>query len=213
LLLANSEHVRERIQRLWGRDSRVVYPPVDTEFFTVDDTVRGPELLVLGAQVPYKNAQLAVDLASRKSLPLRVFGDGPEVARLKREAGPSVVFEPGGSRERVRELYRRARALLFCGVEDFGIVPVEAMACGCPVVALGIGGALETVVGEGSEATGVFFDEPTEVALEAALTCLAEREARGELKPEALRSRAILFSWNRFTEATLQANKTLDKLV
>ncbi len=204
-LLANSENVKERIERLWGRGCSVVYPPVDTEFFTPGTEPRGRELLVLGAQVPYKNARLAVTLASRRGLPLRVLGDGPVVGVLRRLAGPTVVFEPSADRERVREAYRQARALLFCGIEDFGIVPVEAMACGCPVVALARGGALETVVGEGEGRTGVFFDEPTEMALNAALAELERVEEAGGFSVDVIRARALGFSVAGFRRGMAEA--------
>ncbi|MEC9464441.1 MAG: glycosyltransferase [Myxococcota bacterium] len=197
-LVANSKYVRDRIKRYWGRDAAVVYPPVDTEFFTPSSAKRSRELLVLGAQVAYKNTTLAIRYATQASAPLRVLGDGPALEGMRSLAGPTVVFEGHVSRERVREAYQQARALLFCGREDFGMVPVEAMACGCPVVALAAGGALESVVGTGREPTGVLFREPSVLALQTALLQLKELEGEGRLTEGSLRRRSLRFSAARF---------------
>ena len=200
VLLANSVHIRDRIARVWGRTASVVYPPVDTDFFVPSERPRSRELLVVGAQVPYKNTSLAVQCATEDSLPLRVIGDGPALADLQKRAGPTVVFEPSASRERVRQAYQHARALLFCGKEDFGIVPVEAMACGCPVVALARGGALESVVETGLYPTGVLFREPSLGALRGALRRLDALERRGLLDDHVARARAARFSMTGFRD-------------
>jgi glycosyltransferase involved in cell wall biosynthesis len=147
--VAISETVRERIARCYGRDSRVIQPPVDTEFYTPDGAPRtarrdGP-YLVVSALVPYKRLDLAVTACSFLGRPLVVIGEGPERARLERLAGPHVTFLGWQPDEVIRDHYRRCKALLFPGEEDFGIVPVEALACGAPVIALGRGGAAETV--------------------------------------------------------------------
>jgi glycosyltransferase involved in cell wall biosynthesis len=136
----------------------VIYPPVDTEFFRPDESGPSGFALVVSALVPYKRIDLAIAACRLARVPLKIAGDGPERASLERAAGPDVQFLGRRSDEEVRELYRRAAVTLLPGEEDFGIVPLEAQACGRPVVALGRGGALETVVpGE----TGVLVGDST----------------------------------------------------
>jgi glycosyltransferase involved in cell wall biosynthesis len=164
--VANSRHVAGRICRYYNRAAAVVYPPVDTVFYHPGAPAPEPHVLIVSALVPYKRIDLAIDACSRAGVPLRVIGDGPQRSALARRAGPAVQFLGAQSGDVLRDEYRRARAVLLPGEEDFGIVPVEAQACGTPVVALARGGALETVIdGE----TGVFFDEPTAASLAAAL--------------------------------------------
>ena len=135
-LVANSGYVAQRIASCWDRAATVVYPPVDTEFYCPDQTPRKGYFAVVGAQVGYKNNALAVEFGTATGTEVRVVGRGPDIEHVRSLAGPSVVFEGHVSRERLREIYREAKALLFCGVEDFGIVPVEAISCGCPVLSL-----------------------------------------------------------------------------
>lgn len=199
-LVANSEFVRQRILRSWKKESQVVYPPVDTHFFTPGSTPRGNEYVVVGAQVAYKNTALAVQAATQCNLPLLVVGEGPAVDACKAVAGPTVRFAGHVSRDALRNIYRAARGLLFCGVEDFGIVPVEAMACGCPVVALAAGGALETVISQDSQETGVFFAEPNVLSLQQAVIELEELWSEGAFAPEVLTTHARRFSEDTFTQ-------------
>ncbi|WP_432572794.1 glycosyltransferase [Kineococcus sp. SYSU DK005] len=145
-LVANSSAVAERIERWWGRPSTVVHPPVDTEFYAPADVPREDFFLIAGRLVPYKRPDLAVRAAERAGVPLVVAGDGRMRAQLEAVAGPSTRFVGRVDDEGLRDLYRRCRALLMPGVEDFGIIPVEAQACGAPVVAIGAGGTLDTVV-------------------------------------------------------------------
>jgi glycosyltransferase involved in cell wall biosynthesis len=155
--VAISETVRARIARCYGREGRVIPPPVDTTFYT---PARGPReafYLCVSALVPYKRVEHAVTACSISGRPLVVIGEGPERARLQRVAGPSVKFLGWQPDEVIRDHYRRCRALLFPGEEDFGIVPVEALACGAPVLALGRGGAAETV----DDAVGRLYTSPT----------------------------------------------------
>jgi glycosyltransferase involved in cell wall biosynthesis len=165
--VAVSSCVADRIRSSYGRDSTVVYPPVNTDFFTVDlDVPREDFFLVAGRLVAYKRVDVAIDAARRAGVALVVAGSGPELVRLRRSAGRSVRFVEAPSDAELRVLYRRARALVFPGVEDFGMVPVEAQACGTPVIAFAQGGALETVRdGE----TGVLYRDPSAEALAAAL--------------------------------------------
>jgi glycosyltransferase involved in cell wall biosynthesis len=147
---ANSAEVQGRIKRFWGRDSTVVHPPVDVRFF--GDTSGVPErdyLLGVGRWVAYKRFDLMIDIAAGARMPLVLAGSGPEEQRLRRRAasaGVPVTFESSPGRERLRQLYHGARALLFPAHEDFGIIPVEAQAAGTPVIGLRRGGLTETVV-------------------------------------------------------------------
>ncbi len=192
--VAISRYVKGRIERFYGREASVVYPPVATGYYTPDE--RGGHDgydLVVSALVPYKRVDLAVRAYGRMGYPLKVAGVGTELEALRRQAGPNVEFVGRVSDEAVRELYRRCRVLVFPGEEDFGIVPVEAMACGKPVVALGRGGLLETVE-EGR--TGVFFGEQTEEALMEAVS----RAAGVAWDAGAIRRHAEGFGERRFLE-------------
>ena len=193
-LLGNSDFVVERIARCWGREAERLYPPVDVSYFEEGEDRERGGYLVVSALVPYKRVDLAVRWARESGESLTVVGNGAELPRLRALGGDRVVFVTDASRSAVREAYRGARGLLFCGVEDFGIVPLEAMAAGCPVVALGEGGALETVVGEGPEATGVFFKEPTVRSLAEAVERLEAGWLAGGFRRSDLQARARRFS-------------------
>lgn len=146
-LVANSSEVADRIHRWWGRDAQVVHPPVDIEYYTpATSPEREDFFLLAGRMVPYKRPDLAVRAAARAGVPLVVAGDGRSRAQVEALAGPHTRFVGRVSDDDLRDLYRRCRALLMPGVEDFGIVPVEAQACGAPVVAIGEGGAKDSVL-------------------------------------------------------------------
>jgi len=189
--LANSQHVAGRIHRYYNRRSTVVYPPVDTDYFHPDGAPAGDFVLVVSALVPYKRLELALGACRAARTPLKVVGEGPELARLRGMAGARVEFVGRCDDETLRGLYRRAAALLLPGEEDFGMAPVEAQACGRPVVALARGGALESV---DDGVTGVLVAEPT---VEAFVDGLA-RVRRLATAPEAIRARALRFSRDRF---------------
>jgi glycosyltransferase involved in cell wall biosynthesis len=147
----NSAEVRARLRRFWNRDARVIHPPVDVEFFAHPRPGAGDRhyLLGVGRWIPYKNFDLIIAIADAAGMPLVIAGSGPAEPALRRAATRArvpVTFEHRPSRERLRELYRGARALLYPAHEDFGIIPVEAQACGTPVVGVRRGGLLETVV-------------------------------------------------------------------
>lgn len=186
LFIANSRNIQERIMRLYGRESVVVYPPVDVDQFTVSSD---PEdyYLVVSRLVGYKRVDLAVEACTRSGRRLVVVGDGPVRASLEAAAGNAVEFRGRVPDAEMRDIMSRCRALLFCGEEDFGITPVECMAAGRPVIAYGAGGALETVVdGE----TGRFFDRQDPDSL---LECLKRFEER-EYAPDECVNRAQLFA-------------------
>jgi glycosyltransferase involved in cell wall biosynthesis len=155
--VAISDTIRDRISRCYDRTSRVIPPPVDADFYSPDLSPRDGGYLVVSALVPYKRIDQAIEACRRLGVPLTVIGEGPERAGLERLAGPGVRFLGWQSDESIRDHYRRARALLFPGEEDFGIVPVEAMATGCPVIALGRGGVAENV----DNRVGRTYREPT----------------------------------------------------
>ena len=188
--VAISETIRERIASCYHRDSVIIPPPVDTGFYTPDPNVPTREdfYLVVSALVPYKRIDQAVTACSRLNRRLMVIGAGPERARLEAMAGPTVQFLGWQSDEIIRDHYRRCRALLFPGEEDFGIVPVEALACGAPVIALGRGGAAETV----DNTVGCLYGEPTTTAIQAAIEGW-EADHR-ERDPVLRRQRAEMFS-------------------
>jgi glycosyltransferase involved in cell wall biosynthesis len=172
--VAISETVRSRIAEYYGRESRVIPPPVDTSFYTPQAAVLPREdfYLCVGALVPYKRVEHAVTACSLSGRKLVVIGEGPQRSHLQRVAGPLVQFLGWQPDTVIRDHYRRCRALLFPGEEDFGIVPVEALACGAPVIALGQGGAAETV----DAAVGRTYDAPN---AEALLEAIEEWEAAG----------------------------------
>ena len=192
--VANSQHVAGRIRRYYNRGATVVYPPVDTVFFHPAAQTPGSHFLIVSALVPYKRIDLAIDACARLGARLRIVGDGPDRQALEAAARPHVEFLGRLSDEEVREEYRMAAAVLMPGEEDFGIVPVEAQACGTPVVALARGGALETVRdGE----TGVLFADATADAMAAAL----DRATRTSFDRSRIRAHAEHFSRERHIDA------------
>jgi glycosyltransferase involved in cell wall biosynthesis len=161
-----SHYIAERIQRAYGRLAEVIYPPVDTDFFAPGGA-REDFYVTASRFVPYKRIDMIAaafrQLADRR---LVVIGDGPDWAKVRAAAGPNVEMLGRLSREEVRDYLRRARAFVFAAEEDFGIAPVEAQACGTPVIAYGRGGVTETVRGaDDSAPTGVFYAEQTADAL------------------------------------------------
>ena len=188
--VAISETVRDRISACYGRDGTIIQPPVDAEFYrpAANADPREDFYLVVSALVPYKRVDQAIQACQRSGRRLIVIGAGPERARLEADAGPSTTFLGWQPDEVIRDHYRRCRALLFPGEEDFGIVPVEALACGAPVVALRRGGAAETV----PEECGRLYDEPTTDGLARALD--AWEAAGAPHDAAAARSRAESFA-------------------
>jgi len=170
---AISRHIQERIRRFYGRSADVVYPPVETDRWTPGSCTAAAEFdLVVSALVPYKRIDLAIETYNRLQRPLKIVGVGGEFERLRRMAGPTVELLGWQPDEIILDLYRRCGALVFPGEEDFGIVPLEAQACGRPVIAFARGGALETVE---SGVTGLFFETQSVDALSDAVRQCAGR--------------------------------------
>lgn len=168
--IANSKNVRERIKRFYGRDSVVIYPPLEDEFFKLEPVRRGDYYLVVSAFVPYKRVDIVVQAFNDFGRKLMVVGAGPLRRRyLKMRQSENISFLGGVGPFELKKIYSEARALIFPAEEDFGIVPLEAQACGTPVIAFGRGGALETV------RDGVFFEEQTPEAVRAAVLAFEQR--------------------------------------
>lgn len=190
LFVANSRHVAERIRRHYGRDARIVHPPVELPDAPVT-TLREDYDLCVGYHTAYKRLDLAIEATRRLGRRLVVIGTGPDVARVDRRRDGHVTCLGWQPDAVVREHYRRAAALVFAGEEDFGIVPVEALAHGCPVVAYGVGGATETVV---DGVTGVLFPRQTVDAVCVAL----ERRTATVFDPVMMHAHAQRFGRRRF---------------
>jgi glycosyltransferase involved in cell wall biosynthesis len=183
--VANSENVRERIGRFYGREAEVIHPPVDTTFYDRGPDAREDFYLIVSAFAPYKRIDLALEAFRELDRDLVIVGTGQEADRLRRAAGPRTRFLGWTTPTELRDLYRRCRALVFPGEEDFGIVPVEAMACGAPVIAYEKGGAIETVI---HEETGILFhDQTAEQLIEAVHRLEARRFDGARIRQQALR--------------------------
>ncbi len=202
--IANSYYIKERIKRAYGRDAEVIYPPVDTGGFQLD-TEKEDYYLAISRMVPYKKMDLIVEAFSETGRQLVVIGDGPDMDKIKLKAKGNVKLLGHQPSDVLKGYMQKARAFVFAAEEDFGIVPVEAQACGTPVIAYGKGGATETIVpfsGHGSSderpPTGLFFYEQTTVALlEAIETFEANME---KFEPEEARRNSERFSIDRFKD-------------
>lgn len=194
--IANSEHVRKRIQKYYHRDALIIHPPVDTEKFRVAESP-GKYFLAVGRLTPYKRFDLLISVANKYRLPLRIVGMGRDEKRLKEMASASIEFLGDVDDNTLAAVYRDSKALLFPQMEDFGIAPLEAMSCGRPVIAYGEGGALETVLpGE----TGLFFHEQKEEALVRVLKDFEKHE----WNPPKIRRHAEKFDSKVFLKKILE---------
>jgi glycosyltransferase involved in cell wall biosynthesis len=207
--LAISQTVRRRIAECYGRDSAVIYPPVDTDFYSPAPRLREDYYLAVSAFAPYKRLDLAVAACNQLKRQLVVIGSGQDERRLRSLAGPTVHFLGWQPDEVVREHFRRCRALLFPGEEDFGIVPLEAQACGAAAIAYGRGGACETLIppGGGREPTGLWFAEQSVECLTEAVTRFEAR--RADFAPAAARRQALRFNRRRFAEEMMGYLRTV----
>ena len=193
IFVANSETVRQRIQKYYGRDSIVVHPPVSTSTFAIS-TAPKTSFLIGGRLVSYKRYDLVVKAFTRLGIPLIIFGSGPEEEYLKSIAGPNITFVGRVTDDERARLFANAIAFLHPQEEDFGITAVESMAAGRPVIAYGKGGATETVV-EG--VTGTFFHEQTWESLADTVLHFDERK----FNPVTIKAHAEQFSVERFRKA------------
>ncbi len=202
---AISDYVGRRVEKYYGRDAEVIYPPVDCKRFSVSEN--GPEdyYLIVSAFAPYKRIDIAVEAFNTLGKRLLIVGGGQDEKRLKAMAGANIEFLGRVSDERVTSLYSRCRALIFPGVEDFGITPLEAMASGRPVIAYADGGALETLrplfdrsgLATARKApTGLFFHEQSAAALIKAVKDFESHEKK--FRPQAATEQAERFSLAEF---------------
>lgn len=209
-MIANSAYIARRIRKTCGRASTVINPPVSVRA-NPTPSPRGKHFLAAGRLVSYKNVLAVIE--AFKLMPdqhLIVVGNGPEEKKLKASAPSNVVFKGFVEDAEMRELMSTAQALIFASEEDFGIIPVEAQAEGTPVLALGLGGAKETVIADGDEPTGMFFDEAEAPAIAACVGAFIAR--RAEFSREACQRQAALFETQRFRRQFMTAvNRELER--
>jgi glycosyltransferase involved in cell wall biosynthesis len=194
--LANSKFIADQIKLYYGRDAEIVHPFCEAEEFTQP---RSPNesYLIVTALVPYKRIDLAIDAFNKTGKRLIIVGDGPEKEKLMKKASDNIRFLGALKRKALADAYAKCRALIFPGIEDFGIVPIEAMAAGMPVIALGAGGALETVTPE----TGLFFKEATQESLNQAI----DEFEKKSFDEAACRRRGREFNRKRFQREFMEA--------
>lgn len=192
LIISNSENIRRRVKEIYGRDSIVIHPPVDVSKFYIAEKIENYYLIV-SRLVAHKKVDIAIRAFNRLGLPLKIVGSGPMEGDLRKVAGPNVEFMGSLNDNELKELYAKCRALVFPQEEDFGIVPVECMASGRPVIAYGKGGVLETVV-DGK--TGIFFHAQTPEAIESAVRRFEEMD----FEPYSIREHARKFDVSSFVK-------------
>jgi glycosyltransferase involved in cell wall biosynthesis len=200
--VANSPIVAERIRKYYRREAIYIPPPVEASRFPFDPTIETENyFLILSRLVPYKRIDLAIEACNQLQLPLVIIGGGRDLERLKRMAGPTIRFLGKLPDEEVLHYYTHCRAFIFPGEEDFGITPLEAQACGRPVIAYGAGGALATIV---DGITGIFFREQTVKSLTTVLASFNEQM----FNPYVIHNHALEFDIPRFRRRILQFIET-----
>ncbi len=199
MLVANSSEVANRIRTWWGLDATVVHPPVNVDLFTPDPTVeREPFFLLAGRLVPYKRPEVAIAAAAEAGVRLVVAGTGRSEKACRAVAGKDIEFLGEVSDSELRDLFRRCSALVFPGIEDFGIVPVEAQACGAPVIGVRAGGLCDTVV---SGRTGILVPESPDPSQVVASLAKAMRSGEVDsIDSDVCVRNASRFSQSRFAE-------------
>ncbi|MCC9017793.1 MULTISPECIES: glycosyltransferase [Flavobacterium] len=189
--IANSNYIAERIKKIYNRESTVIYPPVDVEFFSLEEQ-KDNYYFTASRLVSYKKTQLIVEAFNElPHLKLIVAGDGPEFQKLQTIAKSNIEFVGFVEANSLKNYMQKAKAFVFAAEEDFGIIPVEAQACGTPVIALAKGGTLETVV---ENRTGVFFQEQSSQSIKEAVIDFEKIE----FNPKVIREHAMKFSKQRF---------------
>jgi glycosyltransferase involved in cell wall biosynthesis len=203
-LIANSSFTQVQIKKYYGRESVVIHPPVDTERFKPGlESLKRNGFLIAGRQTPYKRFDLAISACTRLNVPLTVIGNGPDHNKLVEIAGPSVTFLSDISDNDMPTYFQSAKAFLFPGTDDFGIVAVEALAAGTPVIAYKSGGALDYIH---ESKNGLFFDKPTTLSIESAI----QRFNELSLSPKLVEQTADIFSEQQFTESIQSFIKNLE---
>ena len=210
--VAISRHVQKRIKKYYHRESTVIYPPVDSTFYSPTGERGEDFFLIVSAFAPYKRLDLAVEAFNELGYPLVIIGEGQSSEYLRSIAGPNIQFRGWLSNEEIRSCYARCRAFVFCGEEDFGITPLEAQCMGKPVIGFAKGGLLETVIPDRQtwksetgiseektcHPTGVFFHQQTPEALISAIRHFEKVEDRFE--SEVIRNHALPFDLNIFSD-------------
>ncbi len=213
-IIANSKYIARRIKKFWNRDAQVIYSPVNVSRFADDPNVKEREdyYVFFSRLVPYKRADLAIEACKKLGKKLVVIGGGSEYDNLKKLAGNSelITFTGRASDKDVNQYLQRCKALIFCAEEDFGLTPLEAQACGAPVIAFGRGGARETVK---ENETGVFFEKQEVESLVAAIKDFEEKDSKGLFVKENIIKNAKSFTEERFMKEFSKAvEETFEKI-
>jgi len=210
---AISHFVAKRIKKVYNKEALVIYPPVDTDSFTLT-TETSDYYITCSRMVPYKKIDLIVEAFSKTNKKLIVIGDGPDFKKIKKLASSNVELKGYVEKEEMLDIIKRAKAFIFAAEEDFGIAPIEAQACGVPVIAYGKGGALETIIGVSSDenfddksVTGIFFKEQMSSSLLEAVNYFEKNEASFDRK--IIRKNAERFSKDRFEKEFKETIETL----
>ncbi|MGM5469168.1 glycosyltransferase [Flavobacteriaceae bacterium LMO-SS05] len=211
--IAISHYVAKRIKKIYNKESIVIYPPVDTDSFTLT-TKTSDYFITCSRMVPYKKIDLIVETFSKTNKKLIVVGEGPDYKKIEKLANSNIQLKGYVEKEEMLELIKQARAFIFAAEEDFGIAPIEAQACGIPVIAYGKGGALETIKGAypsdkliNNSNTGIFFKEQNSNSLLEALDYFNKNEML--FNKVVIRENALRFNKERFE---LEFKSTVDKL-